>query len=443
MRKRKNLTDDERIRLKDFLLEGLADGPVFALKRGVLKEGADYFSVTKGTVSRLWKLWREKRNHSINGEWDVTSGIKKNGPAVKHNRDGVSVSALAVPLSERWNIRSMAVALDIPKSSLSRMIADDGVLVPHTSVIKPTFTEQNKYHRVEFCLSERAEEGGLYKDFYDRVHIDEKWFYLTQIKERYYLAPGEEPPKRAIQSKSFIPKIMFLVAVARPRWDHDRNRMFDGKIGMWPFAQQVPAERNSVNRPRGTLEWKEMKVTKEVYRQFLHEKLVPAIKERFPRREGQTIYIQQDNARPHIQPEEFSTKLLQQDGANLDDEERQWDLQLYFQPPNSPDLNVLDLGFFRSLQSMQFHVPSKDIEEMMARVRICFDEYPHNKLNNIFLTLQTCMNEIIDCDGGNHYDIVHLNKLRLERLGELPQSIYMTDRANDWLNGANLQVDDG
>ena len=45
------------------------------------------------------------------------------------------------------------------------------------------------------------------------------------------------------------------------------------------------------------------------------------------------------------------------------------------------------------------------------------------ELNNVFLTLQTCMKEIMKVRGGNNYQIPHIGKGRLERQGELPQQI--------------------
>ena len=30
---------------------------------------------------------------------------------------------------------------------------------------------------------------------------------------------------------------MFLCALARPQYDHTNNQMWDGKIGIWPFAR--------------------------------------------------------------------------------------------------------------------------------------------------------------------------------------------------------------
>jgi hypothetical protein len=76
----------------------------------------------------------------------------------------------------------------------------------------PMLTDVNKMARLKFCLNKRG-ANGLYNSMYDRVHVDEKWFFLTRVTERYYLAPDEEQPHRVIgHHKSHIPKCMHLAA---------------------------------------------------------------------------------------------------------------------------------------------------------------------------------------------------------------------------------------
>ena len=58
---------------------------------------------------------------------------------------------------------------------------------------------------------------------------------------------------------------MFLSAVARPRYIDATDHFWDGKIGIWPFIEWVPAQRSSINRPAGTLEMKNITVTRDVY----------------------------------------------------------------------------------------------------------------------------------------------------------------------------------
>jgi len=82
---------------------------------------------------------------------------------------------------------------------------------------------------------------------YNIIYIDEKWFYRTRRNQKYYLANDEERPQRAVKSKKFIEKVMFLAVVTRPRFDADGNCTFNGKLGIFP------AKRKSPNRPRGTI----------------------------------------------------------------------------------------------------------------------------------------------------------------------------------------------
>lgn len=82
-----------------------------------------------------------------------------------------------------------------------------------------------------------------------------------------------------------------------------------------------------------------MTVTRDTSRAFLITKVLPAIVSHWPPRlRGQTIWIQQDNARTHValDDQEFPTAVSQ---TGLD-------IRLMNQPPNSSDMNVLDLGFF-------------------------------------------------------------------------------------------------
>ena len=93
------------------------------------------------------------------------------------------------------------------------------------------------------------------------------------------------------------------------------------------------------------------------------------------------------------------------------------------QRANSPDLNVLDVGFFRSIQSLIDSLSPQTLRDLIKGVEDEFDAYESFILNKIFLSLMTCMLEIMNNDGGNDYKIPHVNKAMFERLGQLPESI--------------------
>ena len=141
-------------------------------------------------------------------------------------------------------------------------------------------------------------------------------------------------------------------------------------------------KHKSKNRPRGTPVWKNKAVPKVVYRELLISKLLPAIIEKWPQtdRLSRKIYIQQDSAKSHISEDdkEFKGALAEQD----------INAKLYTQAANSPDVNLLNLGFFWAIQSCNDAVP-KNKEELIHMVSKDYDNYPQVKLNHTWLTLQS------------------------------------------------------
>jgi hypothetical protein len=263
-------------------------------------------------------------------------------------------------------------------------------------------------------------------DMYDEVHIDEKWFYIQQDKEGFLTVvpdegcPDDDKHYRSVKSKNFIQKVMFLAAVARPWGD------FDGKIGIWAFVSEYVAERNSVNRPAGTVELKNVTVNKEVYKAMVLDDLVPAIREKWPA-DRPNPRVQQDNATPHKILDDPAVIAALSSG----DENNRIPIVMYFQPPNSPDFNILDLGFFRALQSLQQKKRAKTIEELIGNVETAWDEYPPEKLNRVWLTLQSCFDKVLTVHGQNDYKIPHMNKKRLENAGELPVTLQLSEEARE------------
>jgi hypothetical protein len=65
--------------------------------------------------------------------------------------------------------------------------------------------------------------------------------------------------------------------------------IFDGKISCWPFIEQHRAIFNSVNRQAGTFVTTPIIVTKQVYKQFVFEKVLHAIGEKWPRGNVQEV----------------------------------------------------------------------------------------------------------------------------------------------------------
>ena len=61
--------------------------------------------------------------------------------------------------------------------------------------------------------------------------------------------------------------------------------------------------------------------------------------------------------------------------------------------------------------------------------RKTWDAYDASSFIRIWLTHQSVLDEIILNDGSNDYDIPHINKDRLERMGKLSESLLVSDCA--------------
>jgi len=99
---------------------------------------------------------------------------------------------------------------------------------------------------------------------------------------------------------------------------------------------------------------------------------------------------------------------------------------LYNQPSQSPDTNLLDLGFFNAIQSAYYRKSPRTHRDLLRCVQEAHDEFDSNKINRMWLTLMSCYNEIIEIHGDNNYKIPHMSKAKLEREGTLPEVLPVT-----------------
>ncbi|KAH6797331.1 hypothetical protein C2S52_021885 [Perilla frutescens var. hirtella] len=295
----------------------------------------------------------------------------------------------SLPLKKRSSIRTSAHGINCKKSTVGRWIRQ-GLIKAHTSAIRPDLTASNKLLRLRFSLEALELDRILnilkFRSMHNMVHINEKWFYME--KETQILHDSRK----------------------------DGNLLFDGKIGIFPFTHKVPAQQSSKNRSRGTLETKAIEsVTKEVIRNYLINQILPAIKAKWPPFASKVIYIQQDNAKPHIK----DSYLIFREVSNTDG----FEFTLIQQPPNSPDLNVNDLRWFRSIQSLQIETETHTMDELVNAVITSFENLCPMNLNKVFLTLQGCMIEIMRVKGHKCYKIPHMGKYALIRAYSLPLNL--------------------
>ena len=77
--------------------------------------------------------------------------------------------------------------------------------------MKLILTEKSKFQRLEWVLSRIKNDGLVFDDMYQQIHVNGKWFYQQTHKRKIHILPGKAPPQP--KAKQYIQKVMFLCAV--------------------------------------------------------------------------------------------------------------------------------------------------------------------------------------------------------------------------------------
>ena len=193
------------------------------LENGVLPWGsytivADEVGVARSTISRLWRQVRGAREQSLITTLEIASRNNSRAKSLKYSHAEFRQGLKEIPRHRRKTYHSTAKAMGVSLNTVQRMLLKKDVCCVHTSSLKPTLTEENKMSRMELALSFVDKNNtSKFENMEGLIHVDEKWFYLTKDGQRFIIATDEEEPYRHVQHKSFLTKIMFLCAVARPR----------------------------------------------------------------------------------------------------------------------------------------------------------------------------------------------------------------------------------
>ncbi|XP_074277166.1 uncharacterized protein LOC141600811 [Silene latifolia] len=332
--KTKNLNNNERSRITQLLLEQSNEGKP---KYGAMSAVAKQFGVCRKTITDIWNT--TKKQHTSGQAINVKSKLKGRSMVTRHKFDNDKLES--IDLSKRTTQQELSEGLGVSQSTVCRWVATD-LIDSHTNAVKPGLTENNKLARLMYCLShlqyDKNTKRFVFKDQSNVIHMDEKWFFITKPSQRFYVGKKEKRPHRTVQSKRFIQKVMFMCAVARPKYGPNKEVISDGKMDFRRAATE--------------------------------------------------------------------------DG---------WKIELTHQPPNSPDLNVLDLGFFRAIQSLQQKKKSRILKDLVDNTMKAYEELEVIKLNYVFITLQACMLDIMKRKGCNDYPVPHMHKSKLAAAGLLPE----------------------
>ncbi|XP_057548114.1 uncharacterized protein LOC130826548 [Amaranthus tricolor] len=348
---------------------------------GTIKTIALQHNTSRWTVARLWESAKTTMQNGI--VVDVNS--RKRGRVGRKPRVFDMTLLNVVPIEKRTTNRAMTSALGIGHSQVYRRMKS-GNIRPHTNLIKPKLSHDHKIRRLNFILSQiippTVDSLPKFSLMYNVVHIDDKWFYMSRKTQRDLLC-NEKVRKQ-------------------------------------------------------TRKYTTVKVTRDVLRDKLINEVLPAIRLKWPANRVKDIWIQQDNAKPHILANDQAfNKEANKDGFNI---------RLVCQQASSLDMNILDLSLFSALQSIQFKSFPKDLNDLIKAVNDAYDTFEPKLLNYTWIQYQLCMIEVLKARGGNNYKNPHIGKQRLDRLGMLPRQLEipqeLIDAARQFLSHGIINLND-
>ena len=154
------------------------------------------------------------------------------------------------------------------------------------------------------------------------------------------------------------------------------------------------------------------------------ETIIPAIKASFPGKDrGYDVIIQMDNAKPHV-------------GLNDDKDiiaaltTKPWNMEIKYQPPQSPECNILDLGILFCIQKEQQKHTCRTLTDLLVLVKNSYDAITPLTLRRCFLSLKYVIIKILEHEGGNRFKIPHVGKLKYwNKFQTLPTTVECTELA--------------
>lgn len=284
--------------------------------------------------------------------------------------------------------------------------------------ILPVLNDEHKRQRLLWSTTQLAQLP-MRNPSQVLVHIDEKWFYHTNLSRKYWTAPGEKAPYFRVENKKHVNKVMFLGAVACP----NQPSLESGAIGLYPIVKTCTAQRKRAlgftpKRLKGEQYLKNVTLDKQLFVEMLQKTVIPDI---LKKSDGCTtkITIQMDSGGGHGGGRKKLREVLFPD---LDQWVRDhlpslWphntpipEICFVAQPPRSPDLNVLDLGVWNHIQSAVHVIDpyiTNWVEEINQAVQCAWGQMSKDLVLKMFDNLRMYCKCIIDSNGDNNFASPH------------------------------------
>ena len=303
--------------------------------------------------------------------------------------------------------------------------------------ILPILSDEHKQRRLEWCQEHVNNPQPFGDEDTVYVCVDEKWFRLMPLRKRVLMKLGDPHPYLRARSKRHITQQMYLGALAYPR----PSQAFNGCIGMYLVAEKVVAKRTSKHHKSGEEYLKSITMNTKKFIQMITEQVIPDIIAQ-TRCWVKTIKIQMDNAGGHGGGCGKISKTIDKLNAWVAENQQKLSqmmgsrnavvpkFEFIGQPANSPDLNVLDLGAWTSIdcrvQNRVSELRNKHEwkEAIRKSVKLAWESWStENICSRLFETQLAVMKRIIECGGDNTYKLPHFRESKRKRAATRAQQL--------------------
>lgn len=258
-------------------------------------------------------------------------------------------------------------------------------------------------------------------------------FYVVRIKGFVWILPefmDEDKIKNLpVQSKRYITKVMFLVAVAKPIFDEMGECIFDGKVGCWRCARWEQRKRKytgvNVKYKKDDHYHDDCNMDADLYTDMMIDLLLPRIAElQATIWNNKPVVIQHDGAPGH-RAEGIEAKLTLAFAAVF--------AIFVRQPPKSPVSNMLDMAVFHSMSSLVAEVDYENKNELVAAVHDAWAVLDPETLAMEWACKAITMQQFIALDG-EEFRGAHTGLRKAKAKGGWPAVWARVDevRAGDW-----------
>ena len=326
----------------------------------------------------------------------------------------ISFSDIVSKMRAQWTVGSAG--------SVQRMLHSMGFKTVRQRVL-PLLTQAHRQNRLEWARAVVAKEESpwLPSSRTVRAFVDEKWFFGHQLRKRIWIGPGVQRHDLCVGSKAHIPKVMFLAAVAQPIPEHG----FSGRVGIYPITELKPATKTQRYFKKGEMKHHLINMDTACFINMMKSNVCCDLATQVGSF-AEKIIVFMDSAGGHGGGKRSINNTTI---AELTSWANQWPPELLShvplprqplptwtfiaQPARSPDLNLLDLGAWCSINALvkdirQQLADGASVEQIIRNVQQAWEDWnSEQKLGQLWETLQEVFKRIIACQGGNFYMMPH------------------------------------